>query len=489
MDLPPLQDLPNHLATARILQQKDAYPEYVFNGFLKTNSALFSWLRFVGAAIGLRAAAKAFVVLVLASNALVLPRLVLEIAGRRAMALSVLCAWPMIHHWFVSMGMLDYALGVAMTLAMAILFIQQSRGASIGRAAIIAALGLAAWLTHAFALIIAMLLAIIQWFEADARGKRSVLRFVIAPLAPTLPLIVWSIRQQLEHQGGDIVGLWIWIPPWELVYNAWAEFLWAFTYLELATVVVCGALVWWMVSGWKKDVPVLSRRAVSLMAALYAFGPYHAANWFHVGSRLLPFLWVSALVRVPDKLPRSVASLLVVCWVSYSAAMGFDYVRLGGAWERYASGEPAIPENAKVLALMFAHKEGSVNTQNMLHAWGLYVADRGAHVPLVFAHSRSFPITLREPPPPALDQRYLENFASTMRDKAHFCATLEHAAVTPADCEHFYVTAWRDFWSVAAPRYDYLLFYAASGDALAQVPAGYARVFVRDSVVIFERAR
>ena len=50
VDVPPLQDLPNHLATISILEHPAQYPEFVFNGFLKTNAALFTWLYGVGKA-------------------------------------------------------------------------------------------------------------------------------------------------------------------------------------------------------------------------------------------------------------------------------------------------------------------------------------------------------------------------------------------------------------------------------------------------------
>ncbi|MGH7272041.1 MAG: hypothetical protein ACREJ3_16550, partial [Polyangiaceae bacterium] len=36
VDVPPFQDLPNHLATAHIIQHLDKYPEFVFNGYFKT---------------------------------------------------------------------------------------------------------------------------------------------------------------------------------------------------------------------------------------------------------------------------------------------------------------------------------------------------------------------------------------------------------------------------------------------------------------------
>ena len=42
-EVPPYQDLPNHLAAVTVIQNPDLYPEFVFNGFFKTNAALFTF--------------------------------------------------------------------------------------------------------------------------------------------------------------------------------------------------------------------------------------------------------------------------------------------------------------------------------------------------------------------------------------------------------------------------------------------------------------
>ena len=65
VEVPPFQDLPNHLAAVTIIENPSLYPEFTFNGFLKTNAALFTWLAFVGRVVGVKMAAKLFTVLVL----------------------------------------------------------------------------------------------------------------------------------------------------------------------------------------------------------------------------------------------------------------------------------------------------------------------------------------------------------------------------------------------------------------------------------------
>ena len=127
-EVPPYQDLPNHLAAATVIDNPGRYPEFVFNGFFKTNAALFAWLYVVGKIAGIKLAARLFALLVLAANAFVLPRFVLALTGsRNRMLVASMFVWPMVHNWFVSMGMLDFALSVPLSLGLLLAIDRQRR--------------------------------------------------------------------------------------------------------------------------------------------------------------------------------------------------------------------------------------------------------------------------------------------------------------------------------------------------------------------------
>lgn len=489
VDLPPLQDLPNHLATADIIRHLDRYPEYAFNGFFKTNTGLFLWLHLTAGVLGLKCAAKAFVLLVLATTSLVLPRLVLEIGGRARMITAAFFAWPMIHNWFVSMGMLDYALGASLGLLVVLLFVRQARAPTTNRAIVIAALSILLWLVHAFALAVVGLLALVHVVVSDDR--RKAFRWVALPIAPAVPFFAWSIVQQLDYGStSDVVQKsWFWVPPWELVYNMWSEFLWGFTFVSASSLVVALGLAIVVFATREDDVPIFSRAAFVVLGALYFFGPYHATHWFYVTARFLPFLWAAALVRVPERLPRSVAGVLAAAWLAYASGMGFDYIRLDRAWNRFARGTSVVPEGARLLPLTFEYKETSINTRNMQHAWGLYAIERSLHVPLVFAHSRSFPITLRTPPPPAFHQLRLEAFPRTMRGPKQLCMALGVGMELDPSCDDLYARRWRDFWDAAIPEYPWVLAYAMPDDARRLVPADYELAYREGLVEIYRLKR
>ena len=68
-EVPPFQDLPNHLAALTVIQHPERYPEFVSNGLFKTNAALFSFLYFVGGLASNKLAAKLFSLAVIAAGA------------------------------------------------------------------------------------------------------------------------------------------------------------------------------------------------------------------------------------------------------------------------------------------------------------------------------------------------------------------------------------------------------------------------------------
>jgi len=150
VESPPLQDLPNHLASATVILHPTQYPEYVFNGFTKTNTALFAWLVSAGPVLGLQLAGKLFTLLTLGAMSWAIPAFVYAYAGRKRAIVATLFAWPMVHNWFVCMGMLDFALGVAVALVLLTLMKEQLEKASIGRGIAMAVLAVGLWFTHVF---------------------------------------------------------------------------------------------------------------------------------------------------------------------------------------------------------------------------------------------------------------------------------------------------------------------------------------------------
>jgi hypothetical protein len=278
-----------------------------------------------------------------------------------------------------------------------------------------------------------------------------------------------------------------WPAPWELVYNVWAEWFHGFTWLEGATIVPCVALAVVAVRRWREPVPFFGPAALSVLAGLYVASPYIVTDWFHVGSRFLPFLWMAAIARVPERLPRTAMAGLGACALSYTVGMGVDYVRLDREWSRVRAGESEVPRGASLLPLMFRSKGVSVNTSSLKHAWGFYVVDDLTSAPLLFAHSRSFPVTYRQPPPAQLADLVLERFAGDMASPARLCEMSLAGGVAIDDCAAAWRDRWTAFWRIAEPRFTHVLLWDAPEAVLALVPASYRVVFRRDELTIVAR--
>jgi hypothetical protein len=493
-EVPPYQDLPNHLAAITVIDHPTAYPEFVSNGFLKTNAALFTWLYFASKLIPAAVAAKIFALGTLLLNALVLPRVVLDLTGsRKKLIVASFFMWPMIHNWFVSMGMLDFALGVPLALLLILLLNRQARAPSWKTGVFIVLVAAATWYAHVFALMVVHLLVLIHAATRSSWRDRvqQVVRLAL-PLAPVTALVLWSLYSHVTEPDGAMHG-WVRLekilPPWELFYNLWAEFLWGFTKLSISSFVVAVGLG---VIGWYRrheQVPFFSPLAFLILGVLYFFLPYTATNWFHVNSRFIPFLWICALVRVPETLPqpKRAFAFLGLAAVLYSLGMGVDFVRLEKDRQKFVAGMAAVPQGAKLLPLLFTRQITSENTRSLLHAWGFYVTDKQVSAPLLFAHSRSFPVMYSDPPPhPRFNHLVLESFAPSMGTDEWMCSSLRSGGVY-TECHEQWVQRWAEFWHDAVPLYDHVLLWDPTPVARELVPAAYRVKFHADRLWIYER--
>jgi hypothetical protein len=490
VDIPPFQDLPNHLAAVTVIEHPERYPEFVFNGYFKTNSILFTWLLLAGKVVGLKAAARSFALLVLAVGAVALPRFVLSFGGRRRMIVASFFAWPMVHNWFVSMGMLDFALSVPLSMLLLVLLNAQRQSPSAARAIGIGALALLTWHAHVFPLLVVMTLLAVQVVREQGAARLRMVRSSAVPMIPASALVAWSMHIHFTEPVGAMSGyvkLGRLLPPWELLYNLWAEWFYAFTWLEIATLVPCLGLGLWAVYKWREDVPFFGPVAVIVLAALYFFTPYVATNWFHVNSRFTPFLWLAALVRLPERLPARFMAVLTACALSCTVGMGIDYVRLRGEWSRFTAGVSVVPEGARLLPLVFRRKIVSDNTDSLLHAWGFYVTDKLTSAPLLFAHSRSFPVMYRDPPEWRFNHLVLENFAASMAGPDWSCGALRTGGVAVDDCPTFWRELWGQFWRSASPKFDHVIMWDAPPAVMALVPPEYHVAFQRDELTVLER--
>jgi hypothetical protein len=117
----------------------------------------------------------------------------------------------------------------------------------------------------------------------------------------------------------------------------------------------------------------------------------------------------------------------------------------------------------------------------------LYVVEKRTSAPLLFAHSRSFPLMYRVPPPPQLNHLVLEGFAPSMASPDFMCTSLREGGVVVEDCPALWRSTWAGFWRQVAPEFDHVLLWAAPKDVLALVPPSYDVVVERGGLTILSR--
>jgi hypothetical protein len=488
---PPYQDLGGHLATVAIVSRRADFPEFTFNGFWKTNSTLvaFAWL--FGKAIGIRAAGKLFAILVLAVNALSLPAFVLRFGGRARMVVASLLAAPMVHNWYVSMGMLNFSLSVSLAMLLLVALERQRTAPSAARAVAVTLLSVAVWYAHQFPLMLVELLVGVHVLAQP--GWRERLEAGRALIVPLLPATAMALVAGVSHlhgvfpQASMAEAMTFQTPLW-LVYDLWAHWGYGYTPLSATSLVTMLVLATFAVRRPRAPVAFFGQWETLLLLLGYVAAPYMTRGFGYVGSRIIPFIWMAALVRVPERLPRWLTGLLAGSAALYFAGMAVDAVRLAHEQEEVAAGVEAVPRSARMDVFIFSPRIVSKNTWSLSTAWGPYVVERGAHIWEVWADSPALPIVRRAPPSPRLDPFAHRRFIDAMATRAGFCATRQALGLDPARCDDAWRAEWTAYWRDVDPYVDSLLLWDAPPDALSQVPPSWRVSFQQGRLWIFARA-
>lgn len=491
VELPPFQDLPHHVATSHIIAHPDLYPQYLFNGFLKSNSLLTLWL-YVTGSHGLFGAARGLTAIVLAMNALALPAFVLHFAGRRSLLVAMLFVWPLVHGFFVSMGMLNFVFAFALSLILLTVIDQQRQRPTLMRGLVIAGMSGVLWYAHPFPLAVVVVLVALHvasrsTWQARIRASLELL----LPLAATGLLSLVTAQQHLvkvKRSSAVASAAYSYLDPLEIVSHLWRDVSGALTLWGSMTIVPALLLPYFVWKQRRKQAarPFLSMPAMAVLAAAYVSLPFMMSNWSYLHCRLVPFLWAGLALRLPPTLPRPIAVVLVACALSFSTVMGIDYVRLDHDRAAFTAGMDAVPARATLLPLMFKKSKTSYFTASLTHAWGYYTVEKNTSAPLVYAMERSYPIIYRDFPPGALIQPALDQFAETYATPALVCKILGQFPIDSA-CATVWRELWNAFWQQAEPRFSHLLTWAIPPAARPMIPERYHRIFEAGELEIYVR--
>jgi hypothetical protein len=491
VQVPPYQDLPDHLATVCVLLDPHHYPDFVTNGWLKTNSVFVGLVYVLAKLVGVLPAGRAVCVLVVGAMSFTLPQFVLAFTDRRRLLVASLVMAPMAHNWFVLMGMLGFALAIPIGLWTLVLFVRQLDRPTNERAIALTCLGVLLWLTHAVVLLLVALLVLVEAL-LRARRQRSLVSAAkwMVPLVPAALLVIVSVVSHPHQAKGAHWGRLdeaSFASNLSAIYSLWAQEFFGLSPLSVAGIVPAVWLAVVSARSAKAPVPMFSGWALSALAAIYLFAPHTLPGFGFVRERTIPFLWAWALVRVPPRVPAWGAAILVVASLGWSGGLAADLFRAEHDLDDFTAAAPEVPEGARLLTLNFEPHVSSRNTWSLLHASGMYTVLRGVKPQDLWADSPSMPIRYVRPPTAVEDPVAIRLFLDAARSPAAYCEKLSDFALSDVECDDGWSEAWTRFWRDAEPRYDYVLFWGAPPEVMTRVPTSYATLMSRGRLRLLHR--
>ena len=489
----PHEDLPGHMAAAYVADHLAAYPEYVATHGLRTNAALLFWLHAASSWLGYTQAARVFVIAVLAITAFGYAFLFNVLGGSRRMWVASLFSAPLVHHWFVSMGMLNFSLSFGLCLwILGLLAMQRARWAVL-RAGGIAALCALAWVAHSFPLLVLVGIALADLAYARVRDRSAVrpaLRVVVSLVPATLIVALgFWLEPTVDGAGAHLAGLakveWLGLP--QLLWMGLRKYVLGSSYWGLAALVpALILLVVVALRGRKQSPQLLSTGALVALSACYLCLPtFMFPTWAYFNTRFVPFLWIALLVRAPETLPRKLVALLVCAGIAGSAGNGLALLRMDADLAEFRSGLPFVARGARLLPLLFTVKSPSDAIEPVLHAWGYYAIERGTSADLLWASRKVDAVQYRVLPPPRFHHDVIQNMPRNMISAEEWCETLlREASTVPEDCGRAWAEAWHSYLTSAEKRYTHVLVWDAPQPVLALIEQHFSRVHQQGRLVI-----
>ena len=421
-----------------------------------------------------------------------MPHFVLRHGGRRAMITSIPLLVPLVHHFWIEMGMIHFALALPLSMWCAMGLEKQDARPTTVRALGLTLLTIVIWYAHPFPVMLLCLLAL----GAAARATNWRARFARAirlglPLAPAflLSFVAAVVHVGFKPTYSTISNGIVYDPLPNMLYDLWGRSHFGYTIatitsLPLAVALIVVAAIRWSKEHSNKDV-LFSSLAFVLLAGGYLVTPAAASGWGYVGARFIPFLWYFALAWVPPIRGKWLQSSLIVCAALYVVGLNTDMIRLAREAAQLGAARPLIPIGARILPLVFQPRIISQNARNLLSASGLYTVDRLTNAEDVFADARSMPLVRTRPVPPRFDRPHLEQFMRIAGKKSTFCAATYDFGLDTRDCEARWQQEWASLWQDTRERYGYVLLFVPPDEVLTTLPQGFSLIFSGNGLFVY----
>lgn len=493
VSFPPYQDLYGHGATIEVLRHLRDYPEFEASGYLRSNACITTLgvlaTRFVSVPLFM----KAFSSLTIFMTSYGLLRFVRAFRKGGDSLEVVPFLLPLVHHWFISMGMLNYSLGYAVVLllvANAKFHADDPNARFPWSSLLLAALS---FFCHPLPNLLGVPFALGAMYASapDAKITKRALAglspLFVGALASLGSFAVHFATAKADHArivGSGTAESLAWNEPAWVLYDAFAQSLWGMTKASISSVVVCALLVYCGLL--RKQTSKRVRILFIVILALYIVTPYRAFGVYAGSPRLLLFLWPVALLAIPSKPHRGMLAAAAVASFAYVIGMNIDVFRLAKEGDHVAYATNAIPERARVLPLFFATRKVSENTRNLDSISSMYVWMRHTNAVDVWDHSSAYPIVRIEPPPAGMTRARLLAFEAKASPETYKSDCRKQGIAAEA-CAVGYHGLLHDFFTDAASGYSHIVLWAAPEGTIGAAFPLYRPVLHDRELVVLER--
>lgn len=357
--LPPLMDLPGHMARFHIIQNLDSSADlqrfYSHSWTLMGNLGVDLAVTALAPLVGVEKATWAVSLASLLLTAAALPALSKAMHGR--VQPTVLLALPFLYAHNFHFGFLNYALSVALALWALVLWLRMERASLLARALVFVPVASLIWLCHAMGWgVFALCAGLIELQRQTAAGGnraqmllRTALR--VWPVAvPLVPMLVW-------RQKGGLPSLYSYDAVLDKIHHFTTVLRDQSQLLDIITLAVCILGLFWMVrekiATFAKPVlwAVLGLWAAFLVMPTIVFGSAYAdARLIHVAAMLtfLGLRWQNP----SRQLVLAFACLTCLLFASRMAVTTIAWSRKNTEVNQNLTALKLVPRGARMLILV-----------------------------------------------------------------------------------------------------------------------------------------
>ena len=384
--VPPLTDLPAHMARWRVMLGTDADvlgQWYRFEWRLAGNLGVDLIVRALAPLVGLEPAVKLAILAIppaTAAGALWISR---ELHGR--VQPWAIAALPLAYNYALQYGFVNFALSMALALNAFALWLRLTRLRRWRlRAALFVPIALVTWLAH---IVGWGILGLLVWGSEAARQRDDGSRWIAAlwraslaalPLAlPLVLVLVWR-----SGEGAGVTLGWF---RWALKLG-WLGMVMRdrWIMLDLGSAVLVGGMIY---HAWRSPEVRWAPRmrfALPLVLAAFVVIPFRLLDSAFADMRLAAYVAMLALVSLsahaamsPRRL-RIVAALALGFVLVRTAATTASYALFDREWRQHLAALDHVPRGARVVALIGDACDPDWYTPRITHLHGLAVVRRAA---------------------------------------------------------------------------------------------------------------